>query len=150
MSDTILLQRITSNSKGTYGVICIGVKKDYQPITVSYELPDNQNKDRVSCIPSGEYPFTAEKHKLAGKAKYVLRLENVPSRDGVLVHIGNGIKDTLGCIIVGEQFEQYLGSDGVLQSSVALIQILSFLDRDIITKKKKGLLIIKEALYKGI
>lgn len=51
------------------------------------------------CIPAGEYLVNlvwSPKFK-----RYMPRLANVPNRSGILIHYGNSVKDTLGCILVG-------------------------------------------------
>lgn len=52
------------------------------------------------CIPIGEYLVNivwSPKFK-----SYKPRLEDVPNRFGILIHSGNSVKDTLGCILVGD------------------------------------------------
>jgi hypothetical protein len=63
------------------------------------ELPWLDNQTNLSCIPEGVY-----KTVLAWSNRYqkiMPRLLNVPDRDGILVHAGNTIHDTHGCILVG-------------------------------------------------
>ena len=51
------------------------------------------------AIPKGTYQINVVwSPKFKG---YYPRLENVPSRSGILIHSGNYAKDTLGCILVG-------------------------------------------------
>lgn len=55
---------------------------------------------RASCILQGEYLVNlvwSPKFK-----SYKPRLENVPYRSGILIHSGNTVNDTLGCILVGD------------------------------------------------
>lgn len=53
-----------------------------------------------TCIPYGEYEIEL---KHSPKFNRVLpRLINVPSFEGILIHRGNTPKDTLGCILIGE------------------------------------------------
>lgn len=63
-----------------------------------------------TAIPYGRYRVTlsVQSPKYKGKKQYekcdayIPRLLNVPAYDGVLIHIGNWAKDSLGCILVGE------------------------------------------------
>lgn len=52
----------------------------------------------------GDQPFY---QKVCGG--YLPRLENVKGYDGVLVHVGNTIKDTNGCLLVGLYKDQEKG-----------------------------------------
>ena len=62
-------------------------------------------------IPCGTYDLTlsVQSPKYRYRWPYncykgcVPRLLNVPGFDGILIHIGNFAKDTLGCILVGEK-----------------------------------------------
>lgn len=62
-----------------------------------------------TCIPYGKYKIDMNTYspKFGGRAQYAFckgklpRLLNVPSFDGVLIHIGNTKEDTDGCILVG-------------------------------------------------
>jgi hypothetical protein len=97
----------------TYGDLAYG---DF--VCKTLELADKNNQRQISCIPEGSYPYTKEIHKKFGK---VLRLNDVPGRDGVLVHYGNyagslnpktNVPDSLGCILVGLAFADIDG-DGI-------------------------------------
>lgn len=61
------------------------------------ELVNMQNKPFVSCIPVGTYNVVPYKSKKFGE---VYMLENVPDRAAILMHAGNYIGDTQGCILV--------------------------------------------------
>ena len=50
------------------------------------ELPWLENKRRISCIPEGLYWMRKEHDVKHGDH---FRIENVPGRDGILMHIGN-------------------------------------------------------------
>jgi len=61
------------------------------------ELPWKSNKPFKSCIPLGMYKC------VYNKDKRVYDILNVPGRTLIQIHVGNTIKDTEGCILVGEQ-----------------------------------------------
>jgi len=73
---------------------------------------DNGEKKIYSetAIPNGTYKITMKvqspkfsKYPNYAKCKgYLPRLLNVPSFEGVLIHIGNTANDSAGCIIVGK------------------------------------------------
>lgn len=72
------------------------------------ELPWLNNQRKISCIAEGIYPYKKEIQKGRGK---ILRLFNIPDRDGVLMHYGNYAgsinpktkkHDTEGCPLPGE------------------------------------------------
>lgn len=69
------------------------------------------------CIPIGDYPVNlvwSPKFK-----SYKPRLEGVPHRSGILIHKGNSVKDTLGCILVGNNsFKGHLTQSGLAYSDL--------------------------------
>jgi hypothetical protein len=100
----LTLTRDASNDEGTYGKIT----KNGEKVCYTIELPDNNNKQNVSSIPTGTYTCTPFDHPKLGKC---YRVNNVPGRDGILIHKGNWAGDTrkgyrsdvLGCILVGNK-----------------------------------------------
>lgn len=106
----ITIKRITLNGiSPTYGVLL----KDDVPQCVTLELPWLLNVPDKSCIPAGVYPCIP--HNTADKPN-CWEITGVPSRSSVLIHIGNTIADTEGCILVGNAF--FPG--GILESTDAL------------------------------
>jgi hypothetical protein len=97
---------------------------------VCIELPNLNNKKKVSCIPEGVY--TMRKITSPTKGECFL-LDNVPDRTAIEVHIGNYINgkkiDSEGCILPGGKFSD-INSDGfidVANSTQALKDLLSIL-----------------------
>lgn len=65
------------------------------------EEPWRENRNSVSCIPPGRYPFTKSKATNNPGLGDVLRFDKIPYRAGVLMHIGSTYQDTEGCILPG-------------------------------------------------
>jgi hypothetical protein len=80
------------------------------------ELPWKNNERKVSCIPRGEYECKGIQHSRFGHSWLV---QNVPGRDGILIHTGNfasGAKvDIEGCIMPGTIFVD-INNDGNLDT----------------------------------
>ncbi len=77
------------------------------PLWFTIEPPDLDNKKNISCIPEGVYEV-----KPYSSVKYpdVWELQNVHNRTKILIHVGNWVSDTDGCILIGT-------STGYLQHS---------------------------------
>jgi len=61
------------------------------------------NKPRVSAIPEGTYkcqPYSSQKYP------NTVELQNVVGRSKILIHAGNKAKDTMGCILLGENYSE--------------------------------------------
>lgn len=112
----VVIKRVAENGKGTFGVLLI----DNRPVCCTLELPWVDNKRNASCIPAGKY--NATKHN-GSKYKNVWAINPVPDRSGILIHAGNTIKDTEGCILVGMKYSE----NGVAESQVALSLLRSIL-----------------------
>lgn len=70
------------------------------------ERPWKGNARRISCIPEGTYKMRKRYSPLVSrltKGRYELAWEivDVPDRDYILVHQGNYVKDSEGCVLVG-------------------------------------------------
>jgi hypothetical protein len=72
---------------------------DNKPVCVTCEDPWNENKRNISCIPAGVYKV---EKRISPKYKHHWHVLDVPNRSLILIHQGNTIKDTEGCILVGE------------------------------------------------
>lgn len=69
------------------------------------ELPNKGNQNYVSCIPEGKYTVTPRYTETHG---HHFEVQNVKGRDKILIHIGNSVKDILGCILVGIKLKDKL------------------------------------------
>ena len=63
------------------------------------EPRDLDNQQNVSCIPEGIYNYKYRESPKNGKA---LELIGVEFRKNIQVHAGNFVKNTKGCILVGD------------------------------------------------
>lgn len=94
---TFTIKRISKRSDGVFGVMLDG---DI-PFCLTLERPWLNNEKEVSSIPPGEYVADSAIFKSRYES-FLLR--DVPGRTGIFVHKGNWITDSLGCILLGEQF----------------------------------------------
>lgn len=78
---------------------------DGQFFCYTLELPWKNNQSQVSCIPLGQYGVRVlRSNHFSEKFGYDIFLpcvQNVPGREGVEIHGGNSVQDSLGCILVG-------------------------------------------------
>jgi len=124
----ILIERYNYDDKQTLGRLYLldessHILADWH----SLELPNKDNKRRVSCIPEGMYK--ARKHN-SPKHGLSLWLQDVPNRSEILIHKGNYHSDILGCIIIGSDLADING-DGYLDvtnSKNSVKELMSMLE----------------------
>ena len=93
------------------------------------EKPDKQNKINISCIPKGSYKCIWA--YFVGLKQYHYYLKDVRGRGGIFIHQGNFVKNTQGCILVGNKKED-VNKDGqidVLNSVATLTAFEKLMDR---------------------
>jgi hypothetical protein len=112
MSD-LFLNRLTSDLFTTFGVFMY----ENKPVCYSLELPWRDNRRNVSCIPSGRYGLS---RSFSSRHGSVFLLHGVPGRSEILIHTGNYVGDTEGCILPGLD----INAVGVVYSRVALRRLL--------------------------
>lgn len=94
------------------------------------ELPNIDDKNKVSCIPAGEYRATKYHSPTKGE---VLLLHNVYGRSMIEIHYGNYYTQILGCILVGDSLGD-VNNDGltdVLNSKKTLAKLLESVDSEV-------------------
>lgn len=97
-------------------------------LCVTLELPENDNKRDISCIPVGTYECfyrtsSTNNTRIGGK---IYQLKNVPDRGAIQIHIGNFMSNTQGCILVGRATNLHV----ITQSTEAMRDLLEHLGTD--------------------
>lgn len=89
-----------------------------------------------TCIPLGLYPLSTRFSPRFSKAYNhdMIWVQNVPGFDFILIHWGNTISDTEGCLIIGDKIGVINQKDAVLNSRATY---LKFYDR-VINQIKAG------------
>lgn len=98
----LILNRTRTDKRGTLGILS-GPDCPFTLFTL--EEPWLNNASRVSCIPAGTYvcrPHAWGEDKAKFHFKEVWEVTKVPNRTAILIHAGNTLKDTQGCILVGK------------------------------------------------
>ena len=93
---------------------------------VTMEPPWANNKPNVSCIPPGEYECVWHKSPRYGWVYAVLGVEG---RSHILIHPGNIVTHTKGCILPGKKVGDLGGLPAVLNSRAAVRRLFDYLDR---------------------
>lgn len=97
-----ILNRILQNEKDIIGSFNVYNDKEELIFTAySLELPWRDNQFQKSCIPKGKYKVEKVFSKKFGLCYEIKRVKN---RTKILIHIGNNYTDTMGCILLGENF----------------------------------------------
>ena len=103
----------------TMGVVTV----NHEFCCYSMEPPDRGNIKDHSCILPGQYYFEVyDSPKFDAKC---LKLFDVPGRNFISMHYGNTVKDTKGCILVGQKRGEH---DYIMESRATLSHIISLLD----------------------
>lgn len=118
----ITLTRIRKTDKFTVGVLEAVGEKFY-----TIENPWKDNEINVSCIPEGFYKFKPFNGK---KFKNVWEIEDVDGRSFILMHVGNTVKDTQGCILVGMGLHDDSRGACVVQSTAAINRLRELMLED--------------------
>ena len=86
-----------------------------------YSIEDAHRTTKVpgqTCIPDGTYPLaTRWSPKFSPKNQHdMIWVKNVPDFEFILIHTGNTVDDTDGCLIIGGKIGVINGKDAVLNS----------------------------------
>lgn len=130
--NTIVLQRQTSSSHGTEGILRIahlGVE------FFTLELPWRDNTPSLSCIPHGTYTVSIRKSPRYG---IIYHVQNVANRSWILIHWGNlagdstqGLKTNVeGCILLGKKRGILSGQRAVLVSRPAVREFMQYMNNE--------------------
>ena len=92
----VTLVRLKHEKEQTLGYLFNGLEL----IACTLELEWNDNKRRVSCIPTGIYKVVK---RYSQKYKNHFHVTNVENRSWILIHQGNFNRQILGCILVGDK-----------------------------------------------
>lgn len=114
MMITIILIRQPSSSSGTFGTLTIGLG-GFKCVTL--EPPWDDNDQDKSCIPAGTYLCTWRHSPTKG---YCYHVDGVPGRTDILIHAGNLVTDTKGCILLGLEIGILNSRKAILRSNEAL------------------------------
>jgi len=118
---TLIIRRVVNNDvSGMFGVMV----NNNVPFAVTLEPSWLNNEPMVSCIPSGTYTC---QRTLSPHFGNVFEVMNVQGRSHVLLHKGNTIHDTLGCITVAESFDKINSIDGIANSSHGFDEMMGIL-----------------------
>ncbi len=85
------------------------------------ERPWLNNQTNISCIPAGLYDLQIRMSPRFGRVYWVLSVQN---RSYILIHSGNLVKHTHGCILLGRKRGYLHGERAVLVSRPALRQFM--------------------------
>lgn len=121
MRPFLTLKRVTGSTE--FGVFGTLHNSSGIPFAVTLEKPWDDNKVNVSCIPAGDYICKKINSPKFGR---VFELQNVPGRSHILIHKGNLVRDTSGCIIVGERFDPLEDKAAVLSSGDAFKELMNY------------------------
>ena len=98
----LTLTRLSDTGHETFGHLSDAENRE---ICKTLELPWQDNRHDVSCIPAGIYPLRrrySPKHDCQ-----VFEVASVPGRSDIELHPGNVAADSLGCILLGTSYEQF-------------------------------------------
>lgn len=117
---TVYLLRTRTSDQGTEGTLLTDGF-----ICKTLELPWRENRQSISCIPSGEYNVVIRKSPKYGSTYWVTK---VPNRSYILIHGGNWAGDTKkgfkthvnGCILLGKSHGFLSDQRAILNSRVTV------------------------------
>lgn len=115
------LLRVGQSNRGTFGVLRFG----QVPFALTLERPWEDNAQDISCIPAGRYRCRKVRSPRFGHTYEVC---DVPNRTHVLLHKGNFVYDTQGCILVGEEYSGTWDKPFIASSERGFLELMKLLN----------------------
>ena len=134
----ILVKGIRVDGKATISQVFV----DGELMCFSIEDPVRESKIKgQTAIPAGTYKVGLRNSpRFSGKFKHdMLWVQNVPGFEFILIHWGNTVDDTEGCLLVGQTIGVIGGKVAVLNSQMAYLR----LDNAVKDAAKAGELVIE-------
>lgn len=94
------------------------------------ERPWVNNTRNKSCIPSDTYPCYFMPRSASGKYRNVYHVKGVLGRSGILVHNGNIVRHTKGCLLVGKRRGWLSKRRAVLNSKSAMRELVKTIGKE--------------------
>ena len=94
------------------------------------ERPWLNNLSNKSCICAGTYNVDFLPRSRSGKYRNVFWLRSVPDRSGILIHNGNIVSHSKGCLIIGKRRGKLGGHRAVLNSKTALHEFVELMEQE--------------------
>ena len=141
MEFSLILERNKSTLHSTTGKLLLVDNKTNLILQLqTLERPWVFNERKVSCIPTGTYLV---KRHTSPKFGQCFKIQDVKGRSDILIHSGNVVADTIGCVLVGLTKGSVDDSDTamVYSSRKAMAVLLALIDKDIILHIRNGLLL---------
>ena len=117
----LLLIRDTFSDKSTIGELFLNGER----MCDTLENPWLDNQRNISCIPEGEYKVRLRLPRESATREYIhLLIKDVPNRDFILVHRGNFVSQTRGCVLVGLSSEQDVVHNSTLAMDLLIKELI--------------------------
>ena len=141
MEFSLILERNKSTLYSTTGKLLLVDNKNNLILQLqTLERPWIFNERKVSCVPTGTYLV---KPHISPKFGQCLKIQDVKGRSDILIHPGNVVNDTLGCVLVGLTSGSV--DDGntamIYNSRKAMAVLLALIDKEIVLHIRNGLLL---------
>jgi len=98
-----IMKRVYLADRTLSSLIDPDLPEDQQIIAKVLERPWLNNEHNVSCIPEGIYVVRKNPPKESRPYTY-FRFDHVEGRNNILIHRGNDVGDSLGCLLVASRF----------------------------------------------
>ena len=137
----LILERNKSTLHSTTGKLLLVDNKTNLILQLqTLERPWIFNERKVSCIPTGTYLV---KRHVSPKFGQCFKIQDVKGRSDILIHSGNVVADTIGCVLVGLSSGSVDDSDTamVYSSRKAMAVLLALIDKEILLHIRNGLLL---------
>lgn len=141
MEFSLVLERNKSTLHSVTGKLLLLDNKNNLILQLrTLERPWVFNERKISCIPSGTYLV---KRHISPKFGQCFKIQDVKGRSDILIHSGNVVNDTLGCVLVGLTSGTVGDSDNamVYSSRKAMAVLLALIDKEIVLQISNGLLL---------
>jgi len=128
----LILRRIQSAIQ-TLGTLTLYEDAEQVWSCVTSELPWRNNSRRRSCIPEGTYRVRHRSASMSFSLGYDhLWIQDVQDRSAILIHAGNFLSDTAGCVLVGRAFADLDGDHvtDITDSQATLRELVGQIPRD--------------------